>query len=85
MSPLSGPFSLQPLRRAVLTLFPQQQSLSSEAFLGITILELQLVASQNKQSCDIVLKAEWNNISSLCPPSSPCFPTSASLFLKALP
>lgn len=59
--------------------------LSLEAFLGISILELQLVASQNKQSCDIGIKEERSIISSLCPPSSLCFPASVSLFLKAFP
>lgn len=52
----------RPLKRAVLTLV-STDSLSLEAFLSISILELQLVASQNKQSCDIGIKAERHSIS----------------------
>lgn len=51
-------------------LYPQERavprlacSLSLEAFLSIAILELQLVASQNKQSCDMRIKGERNLIS----------------------
>lgn len=51
---------------------PQKHSLSLEAFLSTSILELQLVASQNKQSCDIAIKRE-RNIISLCPRLSSVF------------
>lgn len=78
-------FLLPLLEKSCSNLGSRRNILSLEAFLGISILELQLVASQNKQSCDIEIKEERNIISSLCPHSSQCFIVSTFLFLQVFP
>lgn len=78
-------FLLPLLEKSCSNLGSRRNILSLEAFLGISILELQLVASQNKQSCDIEIKEERNIISSLCPHFSQCFLVPTFLFLQVFP